>query len=732
MNYLSYVVYKCCDFVVLLLTRKLIKYTLFLFIYMTQDLDYLFVLKALKEIPFPVGKKLLIDFLKGNEKNASIIRNNLNNLDSFGALSYSEEDILAMIDNLILNDMISFVSVVGNRFWKVIEISQKGILEIQNPQFYKKKVSFNFKETKTEVTTKDKEIFSLFGSFLEKYNDLQKKAIISNNKHVLCIAGAGSGKTTVLTKRIEFMIKYRSVPASKILAITFTRKARTEMKKRLDSVNLEEVMVETFNSYCEKILKNYSSIIYDKPTHVLSYGDKIKIIRKAILMLKMDVHSVINAYFSYSQKRNKTNDQLFNIFLNDCFLVRDYLKSKNEVLDEASFVDGCGDDQKNARMIYAIVNYIEGYMKKEGFRDFADQLIDTIAFFEKHPEIIPSFDHILVDEYQDVNSTQIKLIELLSPKNLFFVGDPRQSIFGWRGSNIKYILKFKDDYPDSKIITLTKNYRSSEAIVNVINDSIRSMNLANLESVNKWEKDVNLLKFATESSEFDFIISTILKSNIPRNEIFVLARTNRKLALLSQTMKQKKIKHVVRSDEIKRTKIITKDDVTLATIHAIKGLEAELVFVIGCTGLNFPCKGSEHPVIEMIKINDYDKEEEERRLFYVAMSRAKKSLYLTYSGKKPTYFINDSMKRLIEGDDGNKKNKMLSLDKAGNVSSRLKEWRLNLSKELEVPAFIIMKDITLIDIAIKMPMTLSDLESIVGLGPLKISKYGEDILKIIR
>ena len=144
------------------------------------------------------------------------------------------------------------------------------------------------------------------------------------------------------------------------------------------------------------------------------------------------------------------------------------------------------------------------------------------------------------------------------------------------------------------------------------------------------------------------MIKKIIESNISRNRIFVLARTNRQLNDLSRMMKTQKIKHIVRSDEIRRSITARKNDVTLATIHAIKGMEADMVFVIGCTGINFPCRGSEHPVIEMVKVDEYDKEEEERRLFYVAMSRAKNSLYLTYSGGKSTYFISSSMKRIIE------------------------------------------------------------------------------------
>ena len=260
------------------------------------------------------------------------------------------------------------------------------------------------------------------------------------------------------------------------------------------------------------------------------------------------------------------------------------------------------------------------------------------------------------------------------------------------------------------------------------------MGLADLESALEGNKNIKLLKFKSEDAESEFVVQSIIASNIPRKEMFVLARTNRQLNELSRLMRYKNIKHVVRSDEMKKTIMAGEDDVTLATIHAIKGLEAEMVFVIGCHGINFPCKGSEHPVIDMVKVEEYDKEEEERRLFYVAMSRAKNKLYMSYSGSRPTNFITSAMLEMIEEREINvklAKNAKINHAKANDVVARLKDWRRLMSQQMGVPPYMIMHDRTLEDLALKMPTTKAELEDIHGLGPAKIIKYGKDILEII-
>ena len=700
-----------------------------------KNLDYLFVLKALQEIPFGVGKKLLIDFLQGNRKNKSIVNNKLYLKKNFGSMVYEKDELTAMINNLIQNDMIELNSVNANKRWKMLELSVKGKKELEDPVLYKRKLAFNFRETETEITDEDRSLFEEFSNFLSRFNDEQKKAIISDKTHVLCIAGAGSGKTAVLTKKVEFLVKHRSIDPEKILAITFTRKARREMMTRLSEGGLlDSVMVETFNSFCEKILRQHNYLIYDKPVRVISYKDRAMMVNNALSKIHMDMSNAVDVYFSDAQMKGKTEEQLANIFRNDCFFIRDYFKFKNKKIAESSFETSSVKHEKSVKMVIAVCNYIEAYMRRYGLRDFADQLIDTIAFFKKHKDLIPRFDHILIDEYQDVNSTQIQLVDFLSPVNIFYVGDPRQSVYGWRGSDIRYILNFEEKYPDCEIITLRKNYRSTGHIVDLINNSIKNMRLADLQSSIEGKKDINLLKFTSEDEEFEFVIQKIIESDLPRNEIFILARTNRQLNELSQLMKAQGVKHVVRSDEIKKSITSRKNDITLATIHAIKGMEAEMVFVIGCNGINFPCKGSEHPVIEMVKVEEYDKEEEERRLFYVAMSRAKNSLYLTYSGNKPTYFISNSMKKMIEEKEVKvqpKEKAEISIDQSKDMITRLKDWRRKLSKEHNVPAYVIIHDRTLINIAQKIPQESAELEEIYGLGPEKIMKYGEEILKIV-
>jgi len=324
-------------------------------------------------------------------------------------------------------------------------------------------------------------------------------------------------------------------------------------------------------------------------------------------------------------------------------------------------------------MIYRIVKYLDNYMKQNGLRTYGDQINDCIEFFKQRPDKVPQFKHILVDEYQDVNSQQIEILDLLLQKDsenkgLFCVGDPRQSIFGWRGSDVKHILEFDKKYPSSEIINLIKNYRSDEIIVDLMNKSIRKMKMPELasgktETENESFENKNIQEnkpktkfhsFDNENEEADFVVNEIFKhvGLIPKEEIFVLARTNKQLRDLSEKMKAKNIPHVIKADASNlgvegREKEIKEGYITLSTVHSIKGMESEMVFVIGCNNINFPCRVSDHPIIDMIKTNDYDKEEEERRLFYVAISRARRCLYITYSGS-PTYFINKEMKEVLE------------------------------------------------------------------------------------
>ncbi|MBI3034656.1 UvrD-helicase domain-containing protein [Candidatus Woesearchaeota archaeon] len=704
-----------------------------------KELDYIFVLKAIDEIPFNVGKKLLSDFLAGNTRNEVISRHRLDRLGNFGSMAYTEDEISQVIDSLLMNGLVRFGSVNGNRFMKVLELTERGRSEISNPVLFRKKLAFNFKARKTAVTEQDREFFSALGGFLAGLNDEQKKAVAGSGRHIMCIAGAGSGKTTVLTRRIEFLIKYRSVSPESILAITFTRKARQEMAGRLSKADsIGGVRVETFNSFCEKLLMQNNDIAYDRQVRVMRFSDKVRLFRRALIELDFSIDKAVEVYFTFAQRKGKTIDQLAGILMNDCFFIRDYFKFRNSGMDD--FPSKVESKLKlAAMMVQKVCSFLDEFMKREGLRDYADQLIDAIKLLREHRELVPAFEHVLIDEYQDVNNQQVELVDLLNPKNLFCVGDPRQSIFGWRGSDIRHILGFEEKYPDCEVITLTKNYRSTQHIVSLVNESIRNMRLPDLESAASGEKDVRLLNFESEDAEFEFAIQRILSCQVDRKEIFVLARTNRQLIELSELMRLRGISHIVRSDELRNPVAAGEGDVTLATIHAIKGMEADMVFVMGCTSSNFPCRGSEHPIVDAVAVEEYDKEEEERRLFYVAMSRARKTIYLCYSGKSPTSFINEKMKGMLNGPGVNEETReslrpasySLSRTSSAETLLRLKSWRRELSTRGNVAAFMILHDSTLMDIVDKMPANEQDLEGIRGLGPVKIMKYGKDILRIV-
>ena len=608
-----------------------------------ESKDYLFVLKGLNEIPFPVGKNLLVDFLYGDLENKSIQKNKLYDFHNFGILSHLEkEKIFGFIENLISNKLVDLSGSVFNKFMKVLSISSKGKEELIEPKLNSIKVSGNYNEIETEISKKDIETFKELEEFLSGFNMEQKKAVVSPKEKILCIAGAGSGKTTVLTKRIEFLNRMKKVKAEKILAITFTRKAKEEMEKRLSQLGISAI-VETFNSFSEKILLKYGRKIYGRKMRVANFKDKMFAILRALDNLGIDLESAVRKYFGENKNKNKTIYQLQNMFVNDCFQVFEYFKSTGLSFEnfEKKYFDAT---LKNSKMVFDIIKFLEVYISTNGFRTYGDQVRDTLGFFKVYKKFIPTFEHVLVDEFQDVNKEQIELLEILNPKNLFCVGDPRQSVFGWRGSEVKHILNFKEKYPDSTIITLTKNYRSSPHIVRVMNKLIKKMKLSDLESVKEGEKNLKICKFLDEKAEFNFVKAKILSSPVPRHEIFVLSRVNRQIEELSKILKSSGIPHSIKEEDSRNFKI-KEGEVTLATVHSIKGLEAQSVFVIGCTPQNFPCKTSDHPIIENFNMYEYDREEEELRLFYVAISRAKNNLYLTYSGKKPTYFINEEMKK---------------------------------------------------------------------------------------
>ncbi len=709
------------------------------------------ILKAFDELRFNLGKKTFIDFIKGNE-NATIDRNNLDEYNSYGTLFKHDEDELEYIIKQLIDENYLQIQEIRGGF-KVLARTLKGGREIFEKKFSPKekqsKAIKNIFFADTKITKQDKQLFKAFDFFLKEFNDEQKKAIICQDKHILCVAGAGSGKTTVLTKRIEFLKKFKSVEEKKILAITFTKKARDEMKNRLEKLGILNTKIETFNSFCEKILKIHGKEIYNKPTRVASYKDKIQLVNQAIKECGTGFEMFFDDYFNKRQLKEKTKDELFFIFVNDVFSIVDFYKNLEEKVEKFYERETHSIKNRISKLMYDIVLIVQKELKNRGLRDFSDQITDTLNLFRKNPQLIPKYDYILIDEYQDLNLVQFELIKEMKPNNLFAVGDPRQAIYGWRGSDIKFILDFPKIFKNTQIISLKKNYRSNKAIVELFNNSIKSLGLIDLESGKREEenneenktKSIYIQEFKSEQLERIFVLEAIKNSKNPRNEIFVLARTNRILKNFEDLFVKNGINYIIKAEEEYKNQNEAKDNqVTLATVHSIKGMEAKEVYVVSTNTNSFPNKAQDNFILSLIKEdNDYDKESEELRLFYVALSRAKEKLIITYTGNH-SKFITENMLSLL---DVKKKNKSLfeysSNHKPSNLDSKdsnvlknmLKDWRSEKSQSTGLPLYMIITNNAIEELAKFKPQSKTELFNINGLGTMKIAKFGDEILKII-
>jgi superfamily I DNA/RNA helicase len=662
-----------------------------------DDLNHLDILAALKELPYNVGKGTLVEILSGAVTKKMLASNTYMELRSFGSLqNHQAAHISQWIDRLQANGFIMMTSLPGQPHIRVLKITPKGLQELKSPTLGKNAYNARFRADATDAASSMlKEQFSFF---LSAYNEEQQHAIVSPAKRILCVAGAGTGKTTVLTKRIEFLIKYRGVDPKDILAITFTRKARLEMQSRLAGMN---VHITTFNGFCEQLLRAHGQA---KP--LLTYGQKIRLFHDAIAAEQLQLHSLVLDYFTDGQRKGATKEELERRLMGDVYSIIDHYSNEDLPIPEQG-------SSPLASTLLAIARKIEASMAENGLRDYSGQLRDALTLLRRNPAASTKYKHVLVDEYQDVNIAQQKLLDLLSPENLFVVGDPRQSIFGWRGSQIRFIA----DFPAETTIQLKDNYRSRPEIVTLMNRLISRMGLPDLEGKGSGGT-VQTLKYTTEEDEVA-AIAALLEHATERN-IFVLARTNRQLQDLSAILGSKSIAHNIRKEEDEADP----RGIVLSTVHAIKGLEANTVIVMGATSRYFPCKTSDHPVVDLIKDPSLDREEEERRLLYVAVSRAKERLIITYT-TAPTYFLDGAIGQPKPAEQTSKHAPQHAL------FERLQAWRAQAAKQRKVPAYIVCTDRTLHELISHRPRTLEEMREIHGLGESKVRQFGNEILQVL-
>ncbi len=293
--------------------------------------------------------------------------------------------------------------------------------------------------------------------YLNELNSEQKLAVTSHEPYFRVIAGAGSGKTKVLTHRIAYLINELGIPDKTILAITFTNKAANEMKERVTKlleVGMCKSTISTFHSFCAKFLREDIRVLgYPSSFTILDEDDQVKVIKK---LAKEDDDDSL-------EEKIKPKEYLSYISFQ-----KDKEISPAEALKNA---EGFYGEKAKAKMYEAY----EEYLTKNHYLDFDDLILKTVKILEENPNIREKWQHritnILVDEFQDTNNIQYRLIKLLMTKDtaLFVVGDPDQTIYTWRGANVDIIMNFKKDFRGTQDVVLNTNYRSTPNILSCAN-----------------------------------------------------------------------------------------------------------------------------------------------------------------------------------------------------------------------------------------------------------------------
>lgn len=355
-------------------------------------------------------------------------------------------------------------------------------------------------------------------------NQMQKEAVLYTEGPLLVLAGAGSGKTRVLMHRIAYLMEERGVSPYNIMAITFTNKAAKEMRERIDALvgdGADSIWVSTFHASCVRMLRRFIDRIgYDRGFSIYDADDQKTLIKKIFKELNID------------PKQIRERSALLAIS-----------SYKNELTDAKEAAKIAVDYyEKQIAEIYAA--YQEA-LKKNNALDFDDLIGKTVELFEEDPDVLSHyqerFRYIMVDEYQDTNTAQFRLIELLAGKhkNLCVVGDDDQSIYKFRGANIRNILEFEKVFPNTRVIKLEQNYRSSGYILDAANRLIannRERKAKTLWTAKEQGQKAVFRQFEDAKSEADAIARDILRQAKDGNygDFAVLYRTNAQSRLLEE------------------------------------------------------------------------------------------------------------------------------------------------------------------------------------------------------
>ena len=352
---------------------------------------------------------------------------------------------------------------------------------------------------------------------LEYLNDRQKEAVLYGDGPLLILAGAGSGKTSVLTKRVAYLIKERNISPKNIVAITFTNKAAKEMKERIiKEVGKEgyDIQISTFHSFGLRIIKeNYEKLGYEKNFTIIDSDDSLTVVKKILKEMGID--------------STRFNPKFIKNQISSC---------KNEMVTPEKYKNLVNDELSD--ITYKVYKKYQDTLLRNNSLDFDDLLIKPIELFNKYKEVLENyqelFKYVFIDEYQDTNEAQYILSKMISAKykNICVVGDDAQSIYSWRGANFKNILNFEKDYKNAKVILLEQNYRSTKTILNAANSVIK--NNINKKDKNLWTNNslgekIKYVRTNDEKDEASYVtreIRNLVNNGVSLDDIAVLYRTN--------------------------------------------------------------------------------------------------------------------------------------------------------------------------------------------------------------
>jgi len=335
-------------------------------------------------------------------------------------------------------------------------------------------------------------------------NAEQKKAVEQEAGPLLIIAGAGTGKTTVITEKIKWLITKKGVPASQILALTFTEKAAREMEERVDKalpLGYSLLWISTFHSFCDRVLRDEAPHIGLNPNFkLMTEAETILFLRKKLFEFKLNYFRPVSNPQQFLKALINHFSRLHDEDINPQQYLEFAKKQMKNITDKEHKLDG----EKTLELAKAFSVY-QKLKEKEGVFDFADLISYTLKLFRTRPNILREyknrFKYILVDEFQDTNISQYELIKLLAPPetspNLSVTGDDSQSVYKFRGAAVSNILVFMEDYKNAKTVVLTKNYRSTQTILDKSYQLIKCNDPDTLEAKLKIPKNLKSVRGET-------------------------------------------------------------------------------------------------------------------------------------------------------------------------------------------------------------------------------------------